>query len=201
MTRRYGYADPPYPGQAQRHYAKEAAAAGRVAREVNHPLLVAYLVQEFPDGWALSTSTPALRYVLNLCPEEARVGAWCKPFAVYKPNVKVAYTWEPVIFCGGRPARDRWEDTVRDHLIAPDPPPLDSVPEVESPAVRANITMRRGVAGAKPAVFTRWVLDVLGVQPGDEVVDIFPGSGAFGDEAAAYLSRVPSTPGTLWAEP
>lgn len=119
---RYCYADPPYPEQAQRHYGAEAAAAGRVAREVNHPLLVRHLCDEFPDGWALSTSAPALRMVLECCPLDARVGAWVKPFAAFKPNVKVAYTWEPVIFRGGRTDRDRYEPTVRDHLIHPDPP-------------------------------------------------------------------------------
>lgn len=184
MTRRYGYADPPYPEMAWR-YAAEAAADGRVAKEVNHPLLIAHLCDEFPDGWALSTSTPALGYVLGLCPDDVRVGAWVKPFASFKPNVKVAYTWEPVIFRGGRIDRDRYEVTVRDHLIAP--------------AIPANITMRRGFVGAKPDAFTHWVLDVLGVQPGDEVVDLFPGSGACQRAIDGYLGRVPTEPGTLFA--
>ena len=35
-----------------------------------------------------------------------------------------------------------------------------------------------GFVGAKPAAWTRWVLDMLGYQPGDEVDDLFPGSGA-----------------------
>lgn len=64
----------------------------------------------------------------------------------------------------------------------------------------ANITMRRGVSGAKPDAFTHWVLDVLGVLPGDEVVDLFPGSGACQRAIDGYLSRVPTEAGTLWAE-
>lgn len=33
------------------------------------------------------------------------------------------------------------------------------------------------VVGAKPAIFARWVFDLLGALPGDEFVDVFPGSG------------------------
>ena len=142
---KFAYADPPYPGMAQRHYAHEAAADGRIAREVNHALLVAHLCDEYPDGWALSTSSPALQFVLSLCPEDVRVGAWVKPFAVFRPNVNPAYAWEPVVFRGGRQPRSRDELTVRDW-------------------VSANITMQKGVPGAKPAEFVGWVVDMLGAQ-------------------------------------
>jgi hypothetical protein len=40
-----------------------------------------------------------------------------------------------------------------------------------------RITMRRGLTGAKPERFCRWVLDLLGYQPGDELEDLFPGTG------------------------
>lgn len=180
----YAYADPPYPDQAAKHYGAEAAAAGRVAREVNHSLLIAHLVNDYPDGWALSTSTPALRYVLNLCPGDVRIGAWCKPFASFKPGVPIAYTWEPVIFYGGRSGRERTEATVRDHLIL-------------APAIAENITLKRGVSGAKPARFTHWVLDVLGFLPGDELHDLFPGSGAVAAALAGYVGDH-GQPGTLF---
>lgn len=193
--RRYAYADPPYPGQARKLYGAEAAA-GRVAIEVNHLLLIGHLLDEYPDGWALSTSTPALRQVLNLCHDQGipdadiRVGSWCKPFAVYKPGVPVAYTWEPVIFHGGRAPRDRAEPTIRDHLVLPD----------DSPAVSANVTLQRGVVGAKPARFTRWVCAVLGVLPGDQVDDLFPGSGAVRHALDDILGTRPPEPGTLFAD-
>lgn len=36
-----------------------------------------------------------------------------------------------------------------------------------------------GFPGAKPAAWTRWVLDALGYDPEtDELVDLFPGSGS-----------------------
>lgn len=88
-VRRFAYADPPYPGQARKHYGPDA-------REVDHVLLLAYL--ETFDGWALSTSSPALRDVLALCPPGVRIGAWVKPFASFKRGVDPAYAWEPVIY-------------------------------------------------------------------------------------------------------
>lgn len=178
---RFAYADPPYPGMAQRHYASEAAADGRTAREVNHALLVNHLCDEYPDGWVLSTSSPALRFVLSLCPDDVRVGAWVKPFAVFRPGVNPAYAWEPVVFRGGR-KRTRDEATVRDW-------------------VSANITMQRGVAGAKPVEFTKWVVGLLGATADDTVDDLFPGSGAVQEVIEGWLRReVPCGPDRLFAE-
>ena len=101
---RFAYADPPYVGQSRKHYGRT---------EVNHRLLIAHLVDEFPNGWALSCSTPSLRELLPLCPQDVRVGAWVKPFAIFKPNVNPGYAWEAVIFRGGRKRR-RDEPTIRD---------------------------------------------------------------------------------------
>jgi hypothetical protein len=85
------YADPPYPGQAFKHYGNHPDYAG----EVDHAALLEQLEDDYPDGWALSTSSPALRDVLPLCPADVRVMAWVKPFAAFKKNVRVAYAWEP----------------------------------------------------------------------------------------------------------
>src|SRR5437773_8181969 len=95
---RCAYADPPYPGQAAKYYGDYADFAG----EVNHARLIDHLVTEFPDGWALSTSSPALRDILPLCPADIRIAAWVKPFHAFKRGVRPAYAWEPVIFRGGR---------------------------------------------------------------------------------------------------
>ena len=148
---KFAYADPPYIGMARKHYGPDA-------REVNHALLIAHLCDEFPDGWALSLSAPTLREILHLCPDDVRVGAWVKPFASFKPGVNPAYAWEPVVFRGGR-KRDRTENTVRDF-------------------VSANITMKKGVPGAKPDAFCQWIFDLLGMRTTDEFVDLFPGSGS-----------------------
>lgn len=145
---RFAYADPPYIGCAHRYPEKT---------EVDHEALIASLVDEYPDGWALSCHTPSLRYLLPLCPEDVRVMAWVKPFAAFKPNVNPAYAWEPVIVRGGR-KRTREQETVRDW-------------------VSANITLQRGMVGAKPDAFCYWLFEVLGMEAGDQFIDMYPGSG------------------------
>ena len=127
---------------------------------VDHGALLARLCRDFPDGWALSTSSPALRLVLALpeCPPDVRVMAWVKPWAVFKPGVNPAYAWEPVLVRDGR-RRTRTQPTVRDW-------------------VSANATQRWGLAGAKPYAFSAWLFAVLGLEPHDQLVDLFPGTGA-----------------------
>ena len=40
-----------------------------------------------------------------------------------------------------------------------------------------NITLKKGLVGVKPVDFCAWLFDVLGAQVGDELIDLFPGSG------------------------
>ena len=151
------YADPPYIGQAKKHYATEDTYAG----EVDHIELLCSLKHDYPDGWALSCSSPSLQEILNIChiiDIHPRIAAWVKPFASFKPGVNPGYAWEPVLFMGGR-KRDRTEDTVRDW-------------------VSCNITLQKGLAGVKPMAFSFWLFSLLGMEPGDELVDLYPGSGA-----------------------
>jgi hypothetical protein len=155
---KFAYADPPYLGLAKAFYGDMHPEAAEYDTLEKHQWLVSMMCEQFPDGWAMSLHSPALKRILPLCPEDCRVMAWVKPFASFKPNVKVAYAWEPVIVRGGRKI-EKDADTVRDW-------------------VAANITLQRGFPGAKPREFADWVMDVLNVQPGDEVHDLFPGSGA-----------------------
>lgn len=161
---RFAYADPPYIGQATKHYSHDARCA-----EVDHAELIAKL--NGYDAWALSLSSPTLRIILPMCPEDVRVMAWVKPFASFKPNVNPAYAWEPVIVRGGR-KRPRTEPTVRDW-------------------VSANITLRKGLSGAKPPAFCFWLFDVLGMQAGDEFDDIFPGTGGVSRAWDEYQRQLP----------
>ena len=154
---RFAYADPPYIGQARKHYGRE---------EVDHAALVARLELEYPDGWALSASSPSLRLILPLCPDDVRVMAWVKPFCIFKPGVNPAYAWEPVIVRGGR-KRTRQQPTVRDW-------------------VSANVTLKKGMSGAKPPAFCAWLFDVLGMESDDELHDLFPGTGAVSDAWDAW---------------
>jgi len=151
---RFAYADPPYPGLAAKYYRNEPTYAG----EVDHPALIASLTAAGYAGWALSTSSKALRQLLPLCPEGARVCAWVKPIGVPAATYGLHSTWEPVIVVGGR----QLQPGKRDWLSA-------------QPA-------RGGgeLPGRKPIAFCAWIFDALGMVPGDELVDLFPGSGIVG---------------------
>jgi hypothetical protein len=152
---RLAYADPPYIGQAKRHYSNDPS--GIPAEEVDHVKLIEQL--NTYDGWALSCSSPTLGYLLTLAPD-ARVAAWVKPFASWKPTQRVQYTWEPVIFKPTRPRGSKSVPSVRDY-------------------VSANITLRKGTHGAKPDAFCDWILNILGyVKAEDTIDDLFPGSGS-----------------------
>jgi hypothetical protein len=169
---KFAYADPPYFGQGSRHYGALHANAADCDSEAWHKALIERLCDEFPDGWALSLHTPSLKMMLNLCPDDVRVGAWVKPFAAFKKNVTRAYAWEPIILRGGRKIPTT-EPTVRDWI--------------EAPAVSESITMRRGFPGAKPAAVIWWIFDWLNMEPGDEFIDLFPGSGAVEEAYQAWL--------------
>lgn len=148
---RIAYADPPYIGQAKKHYRHDPRCS-----EVDHAELIEYL-NTF-DAWALSCSSPTLKQILAMCPDDVRVMAWVKPFCAFKVNVNPAYAWEPVIVRGGR-KRTRQQETLRDwfsHVI----------------------TLKKGLVGVKPEKVCHWLFGVLNLQPHDEFHDLFPGSGA-----------------------
>jgi len=160
---RLAYADPPYPGQARRHYKNDPS--GIVAEEVDHKELIEHLLQHY-DGWALSTNEPGLEYIKDLFPKgffkenHIRIAPWVKPWCSWKIWNRVKYTWEPVLYVPTRPKGSKEVTPVRDHIIA-------------------GATKGTGTCGAKPPEFCDWILDILGWQPGDTVDDLFPGSGAF----------------------
>ncbi len=98
-----------------------------------------------------------------MLPIGIRWGAWVKSFAAFKKGVRPAYAWEPIIF---KPCRRMAEDysgnfVMRDWIEAP-------------------MTMRRGFVGAKPEAVCHWAFEVLGMTKDDELVDLYPGSGAVG---------------------
>ena len=178
---RFAYADPPYPGQAKRLYGDHPDYAG----EVDHGELVARLMDEFPDGWALSTSASALELVLPLCPPPTwsmknkgrrldgtgvRVLAWCRTHVPWRP-VGIQYGWEPVILYGGR-RKNKSAGFVRDYLCNGD---------------QADA----GFVGAKPYSFCSWIFECLGAEHGDELVDIYPGSGAVGHAWRSWIAQIP----------
>ena len=163
----FAYADPPYPGKAGYYPERQ---------EVDHASLVDRLRIEYPDGWALSTSSGALAGVLRLCPPDARVCAWVKsPRRTCSARPHDA--WEPVIVVGGRPLRvaDRGGGRV--------------VHDVENALVyRGRYRAFPGaMVGMKPPQFAEWVFRMLGASLGDRLDDLFPGSGAVSE---AWLRHV-----------
>lgn len=165
---RVAYADPPYLGMCKRYDHNHPD--GRCWDEPEtHRLLVERLSDDY-DAWALHSTSVTLRDILPMCPNDARVMAWCKSFASFKPGVHPAYAWEPVIIRGAR-TRGRTGTTVTDYAVVP-------------------IVIKRGFFGAKPEAVVHWVLAALNVLPEDEVEDLFVGSGAVTRAIARFQSQL-----------
>jgi len=194
---RLAYADPPYPGLSRKYYADHPDFAG----EVDHPALIASLAAEY-DGWALSTSAAALPAVLASCPPGVRVAAWVRGERPNRRSRGPQNGWEPVVFAGGRlrvatagatRSASTGDASSRSAAIADGSNRGDASGEysrrvdtlIYRPGVRTTDPGR--VIGAKPAAFIRWVFDLLGALPGDEFVDVFPGSGGVGRAWDAYI--------------
>jgi hypothetical protein len=162
---RVAFADPPYLGQGKKRYAAHHDEAHIWDDPQTHRLLIERLESEY-DGFALCASSTTLHDLLPMFSTTPRIASWVKPFAAFKPNVRIAYTWEPVLFREARRSSKEGAFVNRDHLSEP-------------------ITMKKGLVGAKPERFCRWVLDLVGWVPGDEVDDLFPGTGVMGRVVAA----------------
>ena len=157
---KFAYADPPYIGQAKKHYE---------GVEVDHNELIRRLCADYPDGWALSAGATTLHAILDMAPADVRIGIWVKSLVFFRPGVNPCYGWEAVIWRGGR-KRDRYEPTIYDWHQAP-------------------TTLKTGVHGAKPLSFCFWVCGLLNAQPGDELSDLYPGTGAMGNAWDRYLAQ------------
>lgn len=211
---RLAYADPPYPGLAG-YYEGHPDYAG----EVDHAELIRRLCSGY-DGWALSTSAASLQLVLSLCPPDVRVASWHRgerPTRSHGP----LNGWEPVIFRGGRLDADLspvdarqvtdWAEAVLDLELLPwqvdlmqasraaagdasrrysaTPPRRVDVLEHFS---RPRLTDPLRVIGAKPAMFARWIFDLLGALPQDQFDDLYPGSGGILRAWTMYSSTAPA---------
>lgn len=163
---KFAYADPPYLGCASL-YARHHPQALVWDDPGEHRRLIQRLTDEYPDGWALSASAPSLAVLQPMFPRGHRVAIWAKPFCSFKPGVGVAFAWEPVVFVGGRKV-SRQEPTRRDWLAE-------------------NITLKKGLTGAKPPRFARWVFSLLNAKPVEDVLDdLFPGTGVVSREWTAW---------------
>lgn len=151
---RIAYADPPYIGCA--HLYKEHPD---YAGEVDHEKLIRQLYAEY-DGFILHASAVSLPLVAHLVDmNTTRIMVWVKPFAAFKRNVSVAYAWEPVMV---KPARK----------------PIVSKRLVMRDWIDCPITMKKGLTGVKPEKVCHWAFEMVGATPEDELIDMFPGTGA-----------------------
>lgn len=156
-------------GDGSRHTEKPAdfhPAAGEWDDPRRHRALLEQLMDEY-DGWAIATTPDGLRCYEPL-PIPARLLVWVKRRAMPTGH-RIASTWEPVIVYPPRARRGRAAGGEK----------LAQVPDV-----LACSPPGAGFAGAKPEAWTRWILDALGYEPGDDVTDLFPGSGAVTRAAA-----------------
>lgn len=197
---RFAYADPPYPGNA-RYYA-DHPDGGR--GEVDHVALIEGLRRDFPDGWALSTSSGALRSLLPLCPPTTRVCVWRRRVR-YARSTRALSAWEPLLVVGGRALRTDAPHDLIDCLETGEVVLED--PDDEVLDYRGRYASFPGnLVGMKPPEFAAWTFRLLGARPGDDLVDVFPGSGAIGTAWDLYTAdpshlqpgdpsrlRVPST--------
>lgn len=169
-TRRmkFAYADPPYPGLAKRYYGPEAC-------EVNHRILIGTLERDHPDGWALSTSPNALAEVLALCPPAARVCPWVRGHRASASRGPHS-AWEPLIVVRGRMRRMTAAERVEDVLLW---------------GGGRQHSHPNSLVGQKPAAFCEWMFRLLGAEQGDELADLFPGSGAVTKAWRRFVAAVP----------
>lgn len=182
---RLAIADPPYLGRAALWYGGKgrskqgpigrACGRGDLAPEYHpdadmwdlpetHNALIAQLESGY-DGWALAASSKTLG--LLSIPETARIAIWHVTNAI-PDGSRIHNKWEAVIVRVPKDRRGRATGVaVSDVLTAGHPV--------------------SGHVGAKPRAWTLWVLDLLGFQPADEIVDIFPGSGAVSHDAGVLF--------------
>jgi len=168
-------ADPPYLGRAVRYYGEGGCGVGHGNGQAdNHPeaylwdlpethiQLVKELDQKY-DGWAIAMTVHSLSTYLQEVVTDSRNGirvcVWHKPSSVTSGN-RITNHWEPVLIKVPH-NRKGWS----------------SGGERMSDVLTAN-PAKNNFMGSKPLAWTHWVLDLLGYTEGDEVVDLFHGSGA-----------------------
>ena len=153
----FAYADSPYLGRCNLydHFHPDGRCWDDVA---THAALIGSLEARRQAGeilgYAISASADSLRDLLPLLPPGTHVAPWVKPIGVPVRTFGMHNTWEPVLVVGGR----QRQPGVRDWL-------------------RAQPARGEGhLVGRKPTTFCAWLFDLLGMEPGDRLDDMFPGT-------------------------
>jgi hypothetical protein len=168
---RFAYGDPPYIGQAKKHYKDHPDYAG----EVDHAELIERMERDY-DGWALSCTMKSLPILMRMVPEDVLTLAWCKPNTAPPMGDHRHYSWEPVIL---RPVRRPGPGYAWTHLVC----------NVEQYTFRDK--PEGYVVGAKPYGFCGWLFENAGLTADDELIDLFPGSGAVTAAWARWKANPP----------
>ena len=154
------YADPVYFG-CGKLYADKHPNALDWDKPWAHERLIERL-QDESDGWILHLSATPESIALYARITEGSGARWCswvKGFAAFKKNVPVGYAWEPVLIAAMR------KPVVSKRLVMRD-------------WIQESITLKRGLTGAKPEAVCHWAFELAAARPDDELVDLFPGTGA-----------------------
>ena len=147
------YADPPYFGNGKRLYGELHPDAHLWDDKEQHIYLLQTL--DIFDGWALSCNPKDINWLLPQCPDKTRMAVWVKPYAQIRP-VMTQYMYECVLFKTSKKLGSR-KPMVKDWLMT-------------SP------TRKTGLQGAKPDEFNKWILNLLGYEKDDVLLDLFVGT-------------------------
>lgn len=169
---RVAYADPPYPGCAHLYKGHRDYAG-----EVDHAELIGRMERDY-DAWVLHTGAIQLKEVLALCPDDVRLLAWTKGWASFKPGASIKYAWEPIIISGPRKRETgSGKPFVRDWFMC-------------NVVTNASGAVERDFKGGKPRALCNWIFAAMGLQPDDELDDLFPGTGAVSAAWDAWRSQL-----------
>jgi hypothetical protein len=183
------YADPPY-ANCRFKYARGNTSRqwGRNARaDYMRDLISRMEYLRAPDGiCAISMSSNELR-LLHLFPSKARVFAWTKPYAPFRPGVFPCYAWEPVVawgrFCN-REEQKAAKKTPHDWL-----------------QLSPRVPRKGGHETPKPIEFGDWILAVTLGPRRDNVLELFAGTAPIA--RSAERQGLPATAVDLvdWSDP
>jgi hypothetical protein len=184
---KFAIADPPYLGRAERWYGETGCGIARGhGRADQHPEahiwddpqshidLVHRLNRDY-HGWAIAMSVNSLSVYLSAVETDSRNGirvcVWHKPSAVTSGS-RITNHWEPVLINVPKERRSWKSGNKCSDVFSCNP-------------------NRRGFIGSKPHAWTFWILELLGVQEGDSVDDLFPGSGAVAEAMHILAQGLP----------
>jgi hypothetical protein len=167
MKMKFAYADPPYFKQGKKRYGEFHEEAAIWDDKQSHLDLVQKLLDEYPDGWALSCNPADLNWIIK-DRQDVRVCSWTKTFHQIRPTT-IQFAWEPVILYGGRKDNKR-KPMVRDWISG-------------------VASKRKGLPGAKPDYFNDWILSLLNYQEGDILDDLFPGTNGMAEAVIRFNER------------